>query len=754
MHSSILPTNGGKALNLSRLQLIPGVIVPAFIVLSADMPEAVCREIVERFIKDHSFSHVAVRSSATSEDSSEASFAGVYETKLNVPAITEKILEAVWDVRKSGTSKIDVVEHYAKERGLPAGSQSVDVIVQEMISSETSGVIFSHSLFSRDGYYVVSIARGCGDLVVSGLINGELVRVARSINIEKINDACLAVLINTMRTIESNYGSESLDVEFTFAGDVLYILQCRPITTAPAIVIRTEDEDDLARQLVALEKDVNERYKGDILGDMMDINPLELLGQNPSALDISIFRYLFADSIVERVRREMGYDPLDVGLIRVVEGKPYVSLRASAFSFRPKGVSVDVYERMLEVYHQQLSESPYLQSRVEFDVFAMGCGAKLDEVMSFAKISANDQKVTRNAFRELEDALVNTSDECRNALENQWKSYSTQLSLLVDMPLHDILAHVAVGTEQFVRVARLAFYWKNRFEERYPEENLNDLIVGHIHSVSTRMQADLLACSRGEISREDLIKRYGHLRPGQFSMFGEAYSDDPEYYLFSRLSNMSAKEITKRKHKYEDTVEFKNVVAFMQAREETKFLFSQALHVFVTQLEVALKVRGVGSDCAASMQWSELDMLFGMCNQTADQIKCDLRYLPKHLPEVIIPGKTHLSVIEFGEAMASYVTNEVVKASIQVLSHPDERVDVRGKIVLIPYADPGYDFLFHSEVAGIVSRVGGPASHMCIRAIELQVPACIGCGERMYDELLSSEFAILDCASRQIICRE
>ena len=121
------------------------------------------------------------------------------------------------------------------------------------------------------------------------------------------------------------------------------------------------------------------------------------------------------------------------------------------------------------------------------------------------------------------------------------------------------------------------------------------------------------------------------------------------------------------------------------------------------------------------------------------------------LPDVIIPGVTDLRMVTFTEAMPSYITKSTVKARICVLDQVGVKVDVSGALVLLPSADPGYDFLFHSGAVGIITKVGGPASHMCIRAIELQMPACIGCGEGMYQKLALTRTAVLDCSSRQII---
>jgi len=124
---------------------------------------------------------------------------------------------------------------------------------------------------------------------------------------------------------------------------------------------------------------------------------------------------------------------------------------------------------------------------------------------------------------------------------------------------------------------------------------------------------------------------------------------------------------------------------------------------------------------------------------------------PVLLPDVIVSGLTDLRVITFSEAMPSYITNSIVKARVCVLDQLGVKADVRGALVLLPNADPGYDFLFHSGTVGIITKVGGPASHMCIRAIELQMPACIGCGESVYQKLAAAHSAVLDCGTQQII---
>jgi hypothetical protein len=304
----------------------------------------------------------------------------------------------------------------------------------------------------------------------------------------------------------------------------------------------------------------------------------------------------------------------------------------------------------------------------------------------------------------------------------------------------------------FVQVARLAFYWKNRFEETYPDADLNSLISGYIRTVASDMQADLLACRNGELSREELIARYGHLRPGQFSIFGESYSDDPDHYLFSLMDQLGGYPAvpSKQRHEFEASTEFRNVIEFMQGRERMKFLFSKALHLFASALDEELFRQNISREEASGLSWDELLSVISGNSRIEDLVtkRNSSRIL---LPSVIVPGQTDLGVVTFFEAMPTYITQKVVKAPICVVESNNSRLEVKDALVLLPNADPGYDFLFHSGAAGIITKVGGPASHMCIRSIELQMPACIGCGEQFYQMLASSRTAVLDCLSRQII---
>ena len=71
--------------------------------------------------------------------------------------------------------------------------------------------------------------------------------------------------------------------------------------------------------------------------------------------------------------------------------------------------------------------------------------------------------------------------------------------------------------------------------------------------------------------------------------------------------------------------------------------------------------------------------------------------------------------------------------------------DIQGCIVMLENGDPGYDWIFTRNPAGLITKYGGVASHMSIRCAEFGIPAAIGCGELIFTNLKKAEKAKLDC---------
>lgn len=181
---------------------------------------------------------VAVRSTAGDEDGGEHSFAGQLESHLNVtPAGVPSRVADVW---RSGFS--ERVLAYRAERGLASDSSAAPaVIIQRMVAADTAGVAFSIDPVSgRRAHATVAAVHGLGESLVSGERNADTYTIDRSGLVltralsdpqaPALTDAQASAVAALARRCAAHFG-RAQDIEWAFAGDTLYLLQSRPVTT-------------------------------------------------------------------------------------------------------------------------------------------------------------------------------------------------------------------------------------------------------------------------------------------------------------------------------------------------------------------------------------------------------------------------------------------------------------------------------------------------------------------------------------------
>lgn len=119
------------------------------------------------------------------------------------------------------------------------------------------------------------------------------------------------------------------------------------------------------------------------------------------------------------------------------------------------------------------------------------------------------------------------------------------------------------------------------------------------------------------------------------------------------------------------------------------------------------------------------------------------------LPHMVMT-EGDLFAFDVPPSRANFVTTKQVVAAPVSMSEDLEPHDLQSRIVFIEGADPGYDWIFAHGIAGLVTKYGGAASHMTIRAAEFGIPAAIGCGEGLFEGLRDAKLIELNCAARQI----
>ncbi len=224
---------GGKAASLGEL-LATGVQVPDGVVLTAD---AAGLSAEERGSLLHAGTHAlgagpfAIRSSGISEDGTEHSFAGIFETVLDVaaddiPVAVDRVLASAHGAR--------VAEYES------AANHRMAVIVQRMLRPVAAGVALTADPINGDRRScIVTAVRGVGDRLVSGeafgdewVVSGKVATARR--RPEAAIDARQATLVaGEARRIEAARGTPQ-DIEWAIDADgTVWILQARPMTALP-----------------------------------------------------------------------------------------------------------------------------------------------------------------------------------------------------------------------------------------------------------------------------------------------------------------------------------------------------------------------------------------------------------------------------------------------------------------------------------------------------------------------------------------
>lgn len=260
---------GGKAASLSRLaathRVPPGFALPATAASQGTIPhetQEAIRAAYEALARSTAGDNVpvAVRSSAIDEDGADSSFAGQHDTYLNVRG-ADAVIRAI--ERCIASAATPEALDYRVQRGLSVSDVQIAVLVQQMVMSDVSAVVFSANPVSGElGEVMINASWGLGESIVGGIVTPDTYVVAKSDRSVMWRDIAfkerMTVLtadgteevdtppeLQSASSLDDHHVCEAaelaigleaafgfpVDVECAFAGGVLYLLQCRPITT-------------------------------------------------------------------------------------------------------------------------------------------------------------------------------------------------------------------------------------------------------------------------------------------------------------------------------------------------------------------------------------------------------------------------------------------------------------------------------------------------------------------------------------------
>ncbi len=226
---------GGKAKGLQSLREI-GLKVPGTVVLIHPTPETLDDEIVRKHLQLLGDGPKAVRSSAVSEDGHNRSFAGQFESYLDLTSY-EDIRTAI--LRCIQAAEAPRVKAYSEELA-PAADLRLSVILQNMVDARVAGVVFTADPVSgRRDKVVVNAVAGKGEALVSGskdahhyqiFRSGSDIRTAIGRNGDLLDEKLLKEILEGALQAEKRFGTP-VDLEWAIdRAGVLHWLQVRPVT--------------------------------------------------------------------------------------------------------------------------------------------------------------------------------------------------------------------------------------------------------------------------------------------------------------------------------------------------------------------------------------------------------------------------------------------------------------------------------------------------------------------------------------------
>lgn len=714
-----------------------------------------------------------VRSSCLAEDQATQSMAGRFTTLSDVsPAQLAASIETV-------------IASY--------GDDSADnqILIQPMCGTvAASGVIFTRDPNTRSPYVIVNYEVGSDD---TAAVTGGGGRDLRNFvyfkgKTDNFPDRLTSRLARMVRELEALTGLDALDIEFAQRPDgSLILFQVRPLAIAsPSPVsedgLRGRLERIAGRIASGMEPDPFIHGKRTVYGVMPDWNPAEIIGIRPRPLALSLYRDLVTDSIWAYQRHNYGYKNLrSCPLLVHFNGLPYIDVRVSFNSFVPAGIDDNLADRLVNYYIDRLLESPHLHDKIEFEIifscYTPSLPDRLRRLEAFG-FDSGDLKVLADHLRVLTNSVIDTKT-------GLWRTDLEKLSVLerrhrtimnapdID-PIHRIYWLLEdckrYGSLPFAGLARAGFIAMQMLhslvEIGIMTEAEVSAFMSSLNSISRRIGRDFQGMERAEF-----LARYGHLRPGTYDILSHRYDEAPDRYFdwsapkdqpepnppFAlSLKQMRAIADTLARHGIDsDPVSFFEFIeAAIEGREFAKFAFTRNLSDAMRLFQAFGGELGFSVD---DMSFANIGIIKELYASSADprQIlassiasgRADYEVTQGLLLPPLISDPAQVWAFEMPRSAPNYITLNTATGRVVRDCGEAELADA---IVMIPSADPGFDWLFSRPIAGFITCYGGANSHMAIRAAELGLPAVIGAGEILFNRWISASVLTIDCANRTV----
>ena len=691
-----------KHINLQILK-DNGINVPPFIVVDTNQNIDMSFSSATKF---------AVRSSFDAEDDNNNSFAGQFDTLLNVSR--ENIEAAVEQVINSFRNQS--AEAYKNNRNVP-NITTGKVIIQEMITSEMSGVMFTSNPQGILNETVIVVGNGLGNNVVEDKVDttsyfynqdDDIYYYEQNNNSPMLSEELLKELLNISGQIKEIFNQE-MDIEFGIRDGEIFIFQARPITTLNNENIIILDNSNIVESYPGISSPLTQSFVKEIYYGIFK-NCLNRISKN--------------DKIIEEMDDQLQ------NMVDIANGRIYyrISNWYSVLSLLPFSKKIiPMWQNMMGVNNK------YVQSvsrKIPFKTkFTITCGFfhylnEIPKLMYDLNVNFETRyKKYKNQVSEANDiqSLLDTYQNIKDNILKDW-----DLTLINDMYAF-IYTHLA-GEENKKYISNI----KN-LESMKPVLALNELIsVANDYGMESQEYT---------LTSKAYIDIFGDRCLGELKLETKTYRTNSELLhniVKQKLNNFEPVNHDIDSDINNDNIFIRNAKIGIMNREISRMNRSR---IFGLVREIFLKIGRL------LYQNNEINNIRDVFYLYIDELN------KTNLKEIIIQRKNELKLYNnvpaysrlvftdkiFNKRINNNINNilnkpdelygtaaseGIVTGEVLIIDNPDLSIDTTGKILVTKSTDPGWVFLIE-RAAGIIAEKGSLLSHTAIITRELGKPSIV-----------------------------
>ena len=771
-----VPLIGMKAESLVRLRE-GGFNVPDGFVVASDEIGAITIEILASYADKNT--HYAVRSSGTSEDLAGFSFAGQYDTFLNVNG-HQNLLDAIGKCADSINN--ERVKAYAERSSIDISGSKMAVIIQRMVDSEKSGVAFSiDSVNGSDKEILIEAIAGLGEQLVSGHATPDTYSYNWYDDAFAIyNGGVLAkdevkTLAKIVLDIQIFYGFP-VDVEWAIADGTIYILQSRPIT---AITYRnipdewtTADFRDGGVSSVACKTLMGSLYG--LVFNSSFVDSLKTIKLMPKSDNHSIYQIYFSRPYWSLTTEKVCFAKLpgyvereideDMGVVPSYDGDGIVTktnIRSLWSGIRAMAAIGKHIKRMESKTNER----------------------KADILERFARIERISQQVVDSAFCDyaqndtsrmtvvgcgMDSKRINPNSKSADELHGIWVEFIKNDYFLSEYTYFSyIFCNMILST-----------LFKDKIKKHIPSNEIMNLMIGLKDLSHMRPIYEMWDMSRREYSDaefDEFVAKYRHHSQHELDISYPNWDETPNAVraaiadLGKLDDNLNPKALgEKQRQKYLDTLAkvpnklHKDVARlrnFLWWREEFRDISTKSYYL-IRALTLALGRAWENDGTLDKMDdifflsTADIESKANLARKAERNKKYYYSFINFKNPNEL--GNRHVMRQEriIGSQILKGIpcSGETVTASARVIRdiHDAERLE-KGDILVTQCTDPAWTAIF-SKISGVITETGGMLSHAAVVSREYGLP-CILLVKNATLVLKDGDVITMDCKTGEIYKR-